>query len=159
MNIKLEITSSNKNSIEKFNKILFNKLNEIKNIRFSVLKVINIKKKKKKFTVLKSPHVNKSAKEQFEIIFYTKIIKLYSYQYLLLLFIIKRLKINLNSEVQLKINLNYNSSIIKKYFKKNLNSNNVFLNLIKYKNSFDTSVSIKNYLKFFDIFGEILLKK
>ena len=159
MNIHIEITSSNINSIKRFNTILFNRLSKIKNIKFFILQIINKKKKRKKFTVLKSPHVNKTAREQFEIISYTKTIKIYCYQYVLLLFIIKQLKVNLVSEVKLKVNLDYNSNKIKKYLKCNLNLNNVSLKLIKQKNLFNNSIITKNYLKFFDSFGEILLKK
>ena len=159
MNINIEITSSNISSIDRFNIILFNKLNKIKNIKFFILQIINKKKKRKKFTVLKSPHVNKTAREQFETISYTKTIKIYCYQYMLLLFIIKQLKISLVSDVKLKVNLSYNSNKIKKHLKCNLNLNNIILNLTKHKNAYNNLIVTNNYLKFFDSFGEILLKK
>ena len=152
MNIIIEITSSNIKSIRLFHKILL-KLNKLKTIKFSIINTLNKKIKKKKFTVLKSPHVNKSAREQFETSFYTKMIKIYSYNPLLLLFIIKRIKNELNSDVGLKIYLKNNFSNFYKHLKSNLNINNKFK-----KNNFLNESFTKNYLKNLDIFGECILK-
>ena len=163
MNIILEITSSNLNSMKNFHEILINKLNKSKDIRFSIVSELSKKRKKKKFTILKSPHVNKTAREQFETVDYTKTIKIYSYQYLLLLFMIKRIKISSFSDVELKINFQYNLSKFHKHLKSNLNSNNKFLNRLELNteniNLPDKILSsTKNYLKCLDIFGESILK-
>ena len=48
--------------------------------------------KKKVITVLKSPHVNKRAQEQFEFRFYRAQISLFSYRYLLLLVFLRYVK-------------------------------------------------------------------
>ena len=152
MNILIEITSSNFNSIKLFHKNLI-KLNKLKNIKFSIINTLSKKIKKKKFTVLKSPHVNKNAREQFETSFYIKIIKIYSYNPLLLLFIIKRIKNELNSDVGLKIYLKNNFSNFYKHLKSNLNINNKFK-----KNNFLNNNFTKIYLKNLDLFGECILK-
>ena len=152
MNISIETTSFNFNSIKLFHKILI-KLNELKTVKFSIINTVNKKIKKKKFTVLKSPHVNKNAREQFETSCYIKIIKIYSYNPLLLLFIIKRIKSELNSDVSLKLYLKSNFSNLHKYLKSNLNTNNKLK-----KNYILNKIFIKNYLKNLDIFGECILK-
>jgi len=152
MSILLEITSSNFNSIKLFHNTLI-KLNKLKTIKFSIINTLNKKVKKKKFTVQKSPHVNKNAREQFETSFYTKIIKIYSYNPLLLLFVIKRIKNELNSDVGLKIYLKNNFSNFYKHLKSNLNINNK-----SKRNSFLNETFTKNYLKNLDIFGECVLK-
>ena len=153
MNIILEITSSNSNSINLFYKILI-KLKKLKNIRFSTINTLNKKIKRKKFTVLKSPHVNKDAREQFEILSYSKTITLNSYHPLLLLILIKYIKNKINSDVSIKIKFKHNLNNFYKHLKSNLNVNNK----LKKKKPLNKIFS-KNYLKILDIFGECVLKK
>ena len=159
MIITLKISSSNHNSLENFGKILIDKLHMIKNINFSVIGVTNKKKTKNKFTLLKSPHVNKKAREQFEITNYTKILNIYSYQTLLLLFVVKRIKINTFSEIKVKIDLKYNPNQLHKHLKSNFNLNNNFLNKLDFEgNMYEINDSTKNYLKRLDVFGETVFK-
>jgi len=165
MIITLKISSANHNSLENFSKILVDKLHIIKNIKFSIISTAKKRITRNKFTVLKSPHVNKTAREQFEIINYTRTFNIYCYQNLLLLFVIKRIKRYLSSDVKLKVNLNYNSNHIHKNLKSNLNLNNNYLNKFDFNkpqytaNSFDEiSHSTKNYLKCLDVFGETIFK-
>ena len=159
MIITLKISSSNYNSLENFSKILIDKLYTVENMKFSVIGITNKKKTKNKFTVLKSPHVNKKAREQFEIRNYTKILNIYSYQTLLLLFVIKRIKISSFSEVKLKIDLKYNLALLHKHLKSNFNLNNSFLNRLNLKgNQYEINGSTKNYLKRLDVFGETVFK-
>ena len=159
MIITLKISSSNYNSLENFSKVLVDRLHTIENMNFSVIGVTNKKKTKNKFTVLKSPHVNKKAREQFEIRNYTRILNIYSYQTLLLLFVVKRIKINSFSEIKLKINLKYNSNQLHKHLKSNFNLNNSFLNKLNFEgNRYKFNDSTKNYLKRLDVFGETVFK-
>ena len=162
MDIILEVTSSNYNSIKNFYEILLNKLNRIETLKFSILTTINKIKTKKKFTVLKSPHVNKDSREQFETVYYKKTIKIHSYQYLLLLFIIKRIKIYLCSDVRLKIYFQYNLKQFQKRLKSNLNLNNLIINTSTTMTINNVSIKnikfVKNYLKYLDIFGESIIK-
>lgn len=78
-----------------------------------------------KFTVLKSPHVNKKAQEQFEFCLYKNQLSIYSYQTLKLLTILKKFKLNYLQTLKLKCNL---YSIIKSLRKKKekFNPNKVF---------------------------------
>jgi small subunit ribosomal protein S10 len=159
MIITLKMSSSNYNSLENFSKLLIDKLHTIENIKFSVIGTINKKKYKNKFTVLKSPHVNKKAREQFEIRNYTKILNIYSYQSLLLLFVLKRIKTNTFSEVKLKLDLNYNLGQLHKHLKSNFNLNSVFLNKLNFEgNHYELNDLTKNYLKRLDVFGETIFK-
>ena len=159
MIITLKMSSSNYNSLENFSKLLIDKLHTIENIKFSVIGNINKKKYKNKFTVLKSPHVNKKAREQFEIRNYTKILNIYSYQSLLLLFVLKRIKTNTFSEVKLKLDLNYNLGQLHKHLKSNFNLNSVFLNKLNFEgNHYELNDLTKNYLKRLDVFGETIFK-
>ena len=112
---------------------------------FNVLKKFNIndnikklytKKKIKRFTILKSPHVNKTAQQHFEYRLYLKKIYVKNFQIFKLLIILKKIKINLCCDVliSVKFNINDNSN---KFYKKNLHfisdkERRIKLNLINY---------------------------
>ena len=66
----LRFQTHNKESSKRFIETL-NSLAKSKNLQFSS---ISLPIERKKFTVLKSPHVNKKAKEQYEIRFYNGLI-------------------------------------------------------------------------------------
>lgn len=68
--LKIKLKSLNKESIT-FYKIFIEKILKLLNISF---KYINLPNKKKRITLLKSPHVNKSAREQFQVITYKTLI-------------------------------------------------------------------------------------
>lgn len=55
--------------------IFLAKLLKKMNLNFAL---INVKKKKKRITLLKSPHVHKKAREQFQICLYKKVIQIKS---------------------------------------------------------------------------------
>lgn len=65
INCKLKISTSNLNSIFICHKIFEQKVDTFKSI--------SLPKKKKKFTLLKSPHVNKKSKEHFQFLKYQRI--------------------------------------------------------------------------------------
>ena len=69
---QIKIKSLNKQATflyQQFLKTVFNKTN-------TAYKIVNLPTKRKRVTLLKSPHVNKSAREQFEIKFYSCILQL-----------------------------------------------------------------------------------
>ena len=68
----LRFQTFDKERAKTFRKVL-NNLANVKNFQVSS---ISLPIEKKKFTILKSPHVNKKAKEQYEIRFYNGIILL-----------------------------------------------------------------------------------
>ena len=76
MFINITIRSKNKNSLKKFLNVF---KNLSKNKRLQLNKTLNFFQKKrynKVFTILKSPHVNKTAQEQFEFNLFAKSIKI-----------------------------------------------------------------------------------
>lgn len=66
-NIKIKFKSTSKSSLYAYLKFLKNILNK-KDLPF--FKVYCLPKKKFRISLLKSPHVNKKAKEHFQVIFY-----------------------------------------------------------------------------------------
>lgn len=60
-----------------------------------------------KFTILRSPHVNKKAREQFEIRTYNRIIQITSYNNKLMLTLIKTIIVKLPHSIFIKINCQY----------------------------------------------------
>lgn len=163
MFVTIFIQSKNLRSIKIFLKFLNKSLKDLNLIVF--MKVLNKPTNRKIITVLKSPHVNKSAQEQFESFVYRVKINTFSYKYWLLLSFIKRLKLTtLFSDVHLKVKVNLNNLSYQKRVIGNLNPNNFYL--INYDelgiNELDYRYLLPNipyYLMLFDIYGELNLKK
>jgi len=76
MNLKyqIKIKSLHKDSVKLYINFLQKMLRKIK-VNFSI---IALPEKKNRVTLLKSPHVNKSAREQFEIRYYRTLLKIKS---------------------------------------------------------------------------------
>ena len=94
------ILSRNKNSINDF--FLFFNENTLYNLDV-IKKFFQKKIKKKKLTILKSPHVNKKAQEQFESRLFKKQFTIQTtrnFQYLIFL---KRLNYNLFPDINIKL--------------------------------------------------------
>jgi|LauGreSuBDMM15SN_2_FD.fasta_scaffold150043_2 small subunit ribosomal protein S10 len=72
MKYQIKIKSLNKSSITFYQKFVKNILDKM-NIKYSIF---NLPVKQKRLTILKSPHVNKSAREQFEVKFYSFILQI-----------------------------------------------------------------------------------
>lgn len=148
----LKVSSKNKNSCKKFLKFLLGKTKKLNIFPVYINYLKNYPNTKKVFTVLKSPHVNKTAQEQFEIRKYEKYIELYSYSNIFLFFIIKRISKMLCKDVRIEIGINFNNLKFLKFLKVNLNSNSKFL--VKQKPNY-----IEGYLKALDSYGEICFIK
>ena len=108
------------------------------------------KKKKKLITILTSPHVNKNAQEQFGYNIYRKRLKCLSFQSLLFLLFLKKIKYQLSSSISIKINIIKNINNSKINLKNKFNINNYFLD---YK-----TFNLIDYLNFLEISGELILK-
>lgn len=133
---QITITSKNKQSLKNY----FQFINEkIKNFR--IINKNNIKEKKKKVvTILKSPHVNKKAQEQFESNFYFKQINLRILNKSDFFINLKKIETNLFSDVNIKIKLSINKNLLEKFRKKVFNPNNFKLNFfenLKISNNYD----------------------
>lgn len=151
MFVIIDIYSKNYKSLKNFLSV-FNDETIIKKLKISILKNRAKKPLKKKvITVLKSPHVNKTAQEKFEYRVYKERVKCFVPQILLLLIFIKKIKLNSFSDIKFKFNFISSSNIEEIKIKNNININHFCLvhkelNLIK-------------YLKLLTISGEYLLKQ
>lgn len=138
------------------------KLNEFL-VFFSRLELFSLnlkqqqKQKSHKFvTVLKSPHINKTAQEQFEFKIFTRQILMFSVKPFLCLFIIKRMiKLNFPG-IKIKLILTFNKKKHNKILLSILNPDNVVFNFIKNNNK-KKKIKYNNYLKMFDYYGETYL--
>lgn len=120
----ITVISKNKSSIKSISTFL-NNVNNNKNLNLNIIKKYFQKKNKKKvFAVLKSPHVNKIAQEQFEFKVISKqfLIKptIANFKFLLLL---KKIESNLVSDIKIIIKLTSHLNFNKQNFKL-FNSNN-----------------------------------
>jgi ribosomal protein S10 len=145
------IVSNNFNSIQKF--FLFFFYN--KKINFNTIKKYFQKKKKKKtLTILKSPHVNKTAQEQFEYRIYSKQITIYSSQNFQYLVFLKKVNAHLFPDIQIKTKFSVDYSMEKQI--EVLNPTNLKMDLFRNKNRRSSKLKTKNLIKTFDTYGELL---
>lgn len=163
------VTSKNKNSINNFflfcNKTIPFNLNVIQ-------KNFQKKTKKKKLTILKSPHVNKKAQEQFESRVFKKqftiqITKTFKY-----LVFLKKLNTSLFPDIKIELqhmvnNKNiekikifnpYNFKINKYYEFKIYNLNLKYLKKKTNISKYSLTKKTNPLLKIFDLYGEFLKK-
>ena len=128
------------------------------------LRLLSKRNLRKFVTVLKSPHVNKTAQEQFEFRVYTKEFIISSFKPLTLFLILKKINDSSFSGLNLKI-----ESLFKQNSKKKLialDPDNVNLNTVEKFNplvpsdlSSSQSFSLsKRYIQLFDCYGEMVLK-
>ena len=167
----LTFVSKNKKSLNNF--FLFLQKNSILNFNIFT-KDYNKQIKIKKLTLLKSPHVNKIAQEQFETRFFFIKFSLYSSESLKYLIFLKKLLSLSFSDINLKIQVFLNKQIEKKLkskilyptnFKINKNyklsqKNNVlnkkFENLYNYKTYNDNNIKkLKYFVKILNNYGEL----
>jgi hypothetical protein len=121
--------------------------------------------KRKVFTILKSPHVNKNAQEQIEYRIFAKDINILSFHILKFLILIKKIKMNLCPDVKIQIKFVSNNKIIKKTKLKSLNPDNYKTNIFfLYDNKHvefskkPNQTQILSFLKLFDLYGELNFK-
>jgi ribosomal protein S10 len=144
MLLQLNISSKNQKSIKKF-------LTFIKRIKINmIIQYFQKKKKKKLISILKSPHVTKTAQEQFEYKTFSKKLIIFSFNVIPLIILFKKIKNKLFSDLQMELRLLTNKKVkTKKLLKKIVNPDTFIIKTKK----------IKNYLKLYDIYGETLLKQ
>lgn len=125
-------------------------LNKYMNKNFKSINFYFSKKKNKKvITLLKSPHVNKTAQEQFEIKFFNFKLKVITTQAFKFLIFLKKIKNYTFADIQIKIKFLNNSKNQFLLKRKILNINN-------FKNIFFKKIEI--YSKTFNV-TELLFKK
>jgi len=125
------------------------------------------RQKRKVFTTLKSPHVNKTAQEQIEYRLFSKRINIFSFQILKFLVLIKKIQMKLCSDVEIQINFILNNRIVKKTKLASLNPDNYKTNFFLFykKNNSRSNVhqnlhrkQLLSYLKLLDVYGELSFK-
>jgi ribosomal protein S10 len=101
MFFKLSLKSKNVNSLKNF---IFT-LNSIENtLNEKGLKIKPIKKLKKVlFSILKSPHVNKTSQEQFDYVYYSSEVLIFTNNYLKVLLFLKLLSNKFFSSINMKV--------------------------------------------------------
>jgi hypothetical protein len=129
------------------------------------------KREKRKFvTVLKSPHVNKTAQEQFEYRFYSKHFLIRSFKPLTFFLLLKKLKDLSFPGLNIEVQGLFEKNKIYKHALQIINPDNLELSKLKpgdqdkiskpnSKNSRLNFLLSKQYIQLFDLYGEICLRK
>lgn len=166
----ITLYSKDKESLNSFFKFLKHNL-KTQSIQ-TPLNFIKKKTAKKKITVLKSPHVNKTAQEQFEYTIYSIKISFYSYRTKKYLIVLKRIKNQLFPDINIKIDVEGSIKNRQTFISSfSLNPNNFTFSLYKF-NSMNQKLNIKvlkkngqnikrknllqktsHYLKLLDLYG------
>jgi ribosomal protein S10 len=157
-NYTLSLYSKNKNSLNHF--INFLKNNNKQNL-IAVTKYLKKIKIKKKLSVLKSPHVNKTAQEQFQYIYICNSLTFYTNELKKSLFYIKKIKNQLFPDIKIIIKGIYKNknkkekqlydNRMKFYSQKFKIKNQKYLTSIKKKNLLTKTIL---YLKYLDYYGK-----
>ncbi len=118
-------------------------------------------------TILKSPHVNKTAQEQFEVRIFSRQLNIYSPKSLKYLISFKKIKNNSLSDIFVKINFFLDKKSENHLKLKIINPNNFRIQTNLYRNQkINRKLStkkqdnlyfkkIKNFIKIFDVCGEL----
>lgn len=156
------ICSKNKQSLIKF---LFFLINNTKT-NFIIYKYFKKEEKKKIISVLKSPHVNKKAQDQFEFKYYASQFILLFYNSPKCLINLKKMKNLLFSDVEIRTTFVLTQNFLKtkifdprNYIIKNCSCEIKFKNKNYKKYKLRVIKKVKNYLKIFDCYGELSLYK
>jgi len=131
------------------------------------LKLFSKQKKQKFVTVLKSPHVNKTAQEQFEYRFYSKDFLVRSFKPLTLFLLLKKLKNQSFLGINLKVEGLFDKNSFYRYILRIVTPDNLCLGNSKMSGRSLKTISmvsrpnyrfVKRYVQLFDLHGEICLK-
>jgi ribosomal protein S10 len=161
MLIDLKVISKNKTSLIFFFKTI-SKICDKKEFRLIFfLKKFQPRKINRIFTVLKSPHVNKIAQEQFQYHLLSKTIKFYTVQSLKLIVLLRRLQVEFFSDIQIKVYFSIKESNLKRFQNQILNPKVYNLKMFKTQDQTKFLRDIPNkiflYLRLFDLRGAQLL--
>lgn len=164
----LKISSKDKRVLKKFLHFLTKM-----NFFHIFLKSFPKNEKRKFVTVLKSPHVNKTAQEQFEFRFYSKHLLIHSFKPLTFLLLLKKVKNLSFSGLNLEVKGFVEKNKMYKHTLKVINPDNIILNsseslnLSKKHSNKSLKQAVKNYnpnfsscrkyIQLFDLYGEICL--
>lgn len=153
----VKVSSKNKKSLNLFLKFL-----SLVKIKIPCLVVSSFPKinKKKFLTVLKSPHVNKTAQEQFEFKFYSKKFLVLPLQHKKFIYIIKKINSHSFFDINIEIKVLVNNRFYFKSLFNNLNPNETNTDFFNLKlPSIIKHYKVKKYCQLLDSYGEFYLKK
>ena len=164
----LKVSCKDKRILEKFIRVL----TKIKSLPI-LIKPFPKHKRRKFITILKSPHVNKTAQEQFEYRFFSKHFLIFSSKSRILFLLLKKLKNFSFSGIKLEVKGLFQKNTINKYTLKLINPDNIILekayliqkDFKKKKKKSEISKFVqsktnlaKKYIQLFDSYGELYLK-
>ena len=154
----IKVSAKDKKVLENFGQFISNL-----HLTSNFLQLLSRRNLRKLVTVLKSPHVNKTAQEQFEFRIYTKEFVISSFKPLTLFLILKKINDLSFSGLNLKVKTLFKENLKKKLIM--LNPDNVNLNTLEKFSTLPNIVfnkqnfsSSKKYIQMFDCYGEIILK-
>jgi ribosomal protein S10 len=152
----IKLYSKDKKSLEDFLKLFRDSKSKVQNFQI-VLKTLKKQKRKKKITILKSPHVNKKAQTQFQLTKYQVIIECFSWEIKKNTILLKKIKNYLFPGIKIKIkkkNFSSGKNITQDIFFNPENTkyhNAIFLKkTIKYQNLLKQTLI---YLRILDNYG------
>ena len=152
----IKVSSKKKETLQLF--LMF--LSKFKNNKL-LIKYFPKQKIKKFITVLKSPHINKLAQEQFEFRVYTKKLKISLSQHLKFLYFLKKSQMTLFPFINLKIEGVYSRKSQLNLISSHLNPNKLNSEFFS-KNMFKGNIKNPNLVNYFDLldcYGEYFMKK
>ena len=152
----LKVSSKDKKVLNNFVKCLSRLENSS-----TTLKCFSKKRKRKFITILKSPHVNKTAQEQFEYRFYSKRFLVNSFKPFSFFLKLKKIKNTTFPGLNLKIKGLFNKPQNQEKILTIIDPDNIILkkgvNIKKNKQEI-LKKSEQQYIQLFDCYGEICLK-
>ena len=155
MLINLKIFSKNKTSLILFFRIV-SKICYAKKLKlnFYVKKLQQIRTTRI-FNVLKSPHVNKIAQEQFQYHLLSKKILFHTFQFSKLIIILRKLQTELFPDIQVKTYFLLKNCNLKRFTSQIFNLKLYNLKMFKSRNQKKIISKIFFYLKLFDLQGKL----
>lgn len=143
----INLISKSQKSLSKF----FNFFMKFTRItQFIFINKINSRKSKKKIiTILKSPHVNKKAQEQFEFGYFKYKFNVYSPQELKLILMLKKLQKKLFTDIKIEIKVLNSKKAVERKKQKIMNPLNIkFENMPYFSHK---TLNLKKSLKYYDL--------
>ena len=149
------IVSKNKKALNTFVSFFVSNLN----LNFNTInKYFEKKTKRKVLTILKSPHVNKKAQEQFESKLFSKQLTLYLPNHYQCLVFLKKIK-TIFAEVKIKIKFIHNKNLIDKKQVYVFNTRNFELNLFSNNRNCNNRLLRQNRIENYEAKKELTLKR
>jgi ribosomal protein S10 len=150
----IKISSKSSESLKTY--VMF--LTKIKKLKITI-KQSPKKELKKVITILKSPHVDKSAQEQFESRVYTKQLVINSSKYFKVLSFLKRVHNNIFPSVNIEIQGLFEKRNNSKHLFKIVDPDSAIRINLFHSNSQLIGLKTKKYLQLFDCYGEYITRK